>query len=112
MRVAIPVAGGQLAMHFGYTEAFALMDVDDDASAVAHRETISAPPHAPGVLPRWLGEHGVDVVIVCGMGRRARDLLARGGIEVVAGAPVGDPEQIALSYAAGTLETGDNVCDH
>jgi len=47
-----------------------------------------------------------------GMGRRAQDLFARGGIEVIVGAPADDAETIALAFLKGELQTGDNICDH
>ncbi|MFW6189457.1 MAG: NifB/NifX family molybdenum-iron cluster-binding protein [Planctomycetota bacterium] len=113
MRIAIPLADGKLAMHFGHCEEFALLDVDEqDGGAVAKTERAAAPPHQPGLLPQWLQEQGADLVICGGMGRRAQALFAQNGIDVVVGAPVGEPEQIARSYIAGELTTGPNVCDH
>jgi len=39
-------------------------------------------------------------------------LFAENGIEVVVGAPGDTPENVVSAYLAGTLETGDNICDH
>jgi hypothetical protein len=39
-------------------------------------------------------------------------MLESSGIEVVAGAPAGSPEDLVSAYLAGTLQTGENVCDH
>jgi predicted Fe-Mo cluster-binding NifX family protein len=64
------------------------------------------------VLPQWLHEQGADVIIAGGMGQRAQGLFAQNGIEVVVGAPGGDPADVAAAYLSGTLETGENVCDH
>ena len=52
MRIAIPVADGRLAMHFGHCEKFALLDVDTDEKKIIKKEEIDAPPHEPGLLPR------------------------------------------------------------
>ena len=112
MRIAIPVANGQLAMHFGHCEEFAILDVDTEKRAVARKELIEAPEHQPGLLPRWLAERGVDIVIAGGMGRRAQALFAAENIRLAVGAPAGEPEALALAYVNGTLETGSNVCDH
>jgi predicted Fe-Mo cluster-binding NifX family protein len=112
MKIALPVAGGSLSMHFGHTEGFALVDVDREGRNVIRVEIAPAPPHEPGVLPRWLAERGVDLVIAGGMGRRAQDLFAQSGIEVIVGAPAGDPEELVRAYLADGLVAGPNVCDH
>lgn len=110
MKIAIPIAEGRLAMHFGHCQHFALVDVTD--GQVVGREQIDAPPHQPGLLPTWLAERGVDVVIAGGMGHRAQSLFAAAGITVVIGAPALDPVEVVRHYLAETLETGTNPCDH
>jgi len=112
MRIAIPLAKGKLSMHFGHCERFALVDVDAAEKKIHRREDIDAPPHEPGLLPRWLAERGANVVITGGMGQRAQALFAERGIQVVVGAPVDTPERIVGDYLAGTLQAGQNVCDH
>jgi predicted Fe-Mo cluster-binding NifX family protein len=71
-----------------------------------------APPHEPGLLPRWLHERGADVIIAGGMGQRAQQLFAQSGMTVVVGAPAETPEQLASAYLSGTLQAGENICDH
>jgi ATP-binding protein involved in chromosome partitioning len=112
IRIAVPVAQGKLAMHFGHCEAFALVDVDKETKAITGSRALPAPPHQPGLLPRWLAEQGAHVIIAGGMGRRALDLFAESGIEVVVGAPASSPEELAAAYLEGTLTVGDNICDH
>jgi predicted Fe-Mo cluster-binding NifX family protein len=110
VRYAVPTAEGKLALHFGHCESFSLFDVEE--GKIAKAESVDAPPHQPGLLPRWLAERGTNVVIAGGMGGRARGLFAEAGIEVVVGAPRDDPHRIVESHLAGTLVTGDNACDH
>lgn len=110
MRIAIPVTGGRLSMHFGHSEHFAIIDVE--AGKIAGAETVEAPAHEPGLLPEWLGERKTDLIIAGGMGSRAKDLFREKGIEVLTGAPSDPPEQIVETYLAGNLEFGDNTCDH
>lgn len=112
MRIAIPLADGRLAMHFGHCERFALIDTDAEGKKIVKREDIAAPPHEPGLLPKWLGDRGANVIIAGGMGSRAQGLFAERGIRVVTGAAADTPEQVAQAYLEGTLETGANVCDH
>ena len=61
---------------------------------------------------QWLHEQGASVIITGGMGIRARTLFAENGIDVVVGAPVEEPETVARAFLEGTLQTGDNICDH
>jgi ATP-binding protein involved in chromosome partitioning len=112
MRIAIPLAQGQLCLHFGHCEEFAIVDVNSQEKCVSgiHREV--PPPHAPGVLPQWLGQQKVNVIIAGGMGSRAQTLFAQNGIQVVTGATAGSPEEIAAAYLTGSLQTGANICDH
>lgn len=110
MKIAVPVVNGRLAAHFGHCGAFEVFDVGD--GSVAGSETVEAPPHEPGLLPAWLSELGVNMVIAGGMGRRAQDLFRQSGIDVVVGASSDDPAAIVRAHLAGTLTTGDNLCDH
>jgi Mrp family chromosome partitioning ATPase/predicted Fe-Mo cluster-binding NifX family protein len=112
MRIAIPVADGKLTMHFGHCEKFAIIDADPKTKKVLKKEEIDAPEHEPGLLPRWLAERGVNVVIAGGMGARAQSLFSENKIKVVIGAPAEPPECLVTEYLGGTLKTGDNVCDH
>ncbi|HRZ84144.1 MAG TPA: NifB/NifX family molybdenum-iron cluster-binding protein, partial [Candidatus Hydrogenedentes bacterium] len=82
MRIAIPLADGRLALHFGHCEQFALMDVDPETGKILSRENVTPPPHEPGLLPRWLGEKKVNVILAGGMGQRALMLFDAQGIEV------------------------------
>jgi ATP-binding protein involved in chromosome partitioning len=112
MKIAIPVAEGRLCPHFGHCEQFALVEVDQDAGKVQKTLWLAPPAHEPGVLPRWLREQGVDAIIAGGMGQRAQFLFAQSGVQVIVGAPPAPPEQIVADFLAGTLRTGENVCDH
>lgn len=112
MTIAIPLAAGKLAMHFGHCESFALIDTDEDKKTVTGRRDIEAPPHQPGLLPRFLAEQGANMIIAGGMGQRAKALFAEKGIRVVTGAPSDTPENIVSACLSGTLETGENACDH
>ena len=112
MRIAIPVAEGQLCMHFGHCEKFAFFNVDAEAKTIEAREDLTPPAHQPGVLPRWLAENEVKLVIAGGMGMRAQNLFTESGIEVIVGAPSEPPENLVAAYLEGALESGENICDH
>ena len=112
MRIAIPIAGGRLAQHFGHCEKFALVDVDPAAKKTIGSTEVPAPEHQPGLLPPWLKEHGVNLVIAGGMGARAHSLFQAASIEVLTGAPTETALTLARQYLDGTLATGENGCDH
>jgi predicted Fe-Mo cluster-binding NifX family protein len=111
-RIAIPVADAVLAPHFGHCKSFELVDIDLDARSIVGRQTIPAPPHEPGLLPRWLAGQGAAVVVAGGMGNRAQELFHQHGMEVVLGVQTASPSEIAERYLAGTLDSGANTCDH
>jgi len=110
MKIAIPVAEGKLTAHFGHAAEFVLIHLED--GSVKEKEMLTPPPHEPGVLPKWLGELGVDVIIAGGMGHKALDLFQANGIQVRTGAPSLSPEELVDQFLSGTLQTGENVCDH
>lgn len=112
MKIAIPTADGRLCMHFGHCQQFALVDVDEENGSAMTTELATPPPHEPGLLPRWLHEKGVDLVIAGGMGQRAQQLFMQSGVKVLVGAQADSPEQLVSAYLAGTLQSGANACDH
>jgi len=112
LKIAIPLANGKLSQHFGHCDRFALVDVDPVEKKILKREDIEAPPHEPGLLPKWLAEQGATMIIAGGMGQRAQGLFIERGIEVIVGAPADTPERLVGDYLAGTLQAGDNACDH
>jgi predicted Fe-Mo cluster-binding NifX family protein len=99
-------------MHFGHCETFAVLTADEKSKAILSREDLTPPPHEPGVLPRWLGQQHVNVIIAGGMGQRAQDLFAQQNIAVVVGAPAASVDELAAAYLNGTLVSGANACDH
>jgi ATP-binding protein involved in chromosome partitioning len=112
MIIAIPVADGKLCMHFGHCEQFAIVEVDKDTNKLMCVKHLTPPPHEPGLLPKWLYQQGVQVVIAGGMGARAKALFEQAGVEVIVGAPAQSVETLVADYLRGTLKTGANVCDH
>lgn len=110
MKIAMPIYGGKLSQHFGHSEQFSLFEIEDQS--IQSREDVTPPPHEPGLLPRWLKERGVTVVIAGGMGQRAQLIFEQAGIQVICGAPSETPDIVVDGYLQGNLETGDNTCDH
>jgi ATP-binding protein involved in chromosome partitioning len=107
LKFALPVDNGKLSEKFGHASQFALITAR--AGAIAANELLPTPGHEPGGLPEWLEELGVTHVIAAGLGEKAQKLLTHKGIEVVAGAPQGDPEELVRQYLKKTLVTGANA---
>lgn len=112
MKIAIPLADGRLAMHFGHCEQFALVDVDETTRQHRGTTVLTAPPHEPGLLPQWLHEQGANVIIAGGMGQRAQQIFAEKGIRVVYGVPSDTPATVVKAFLNGTIASGKNLCDH
>ncbi len=112
MRIAIPTCEGVLSMHFGHCERFAFVDIDPETKTISGTTSVEPPPHEPGLLPGWLHERGVNLVIAGGMGIHAQQLFSQAGVNVITGASAAQPESVVQDYLAGNLVTGANVCDH
>ena len=59
-----------------------------------------------------LAERGALLIIAAGMDQRAQGLFAEQGIQVVVGEPADSLERLVADYLVGTLQVGENVCDH
>jgi len=112
MKIAIPIVKEQLSLHFGHCEQFAVFQIDDDSKKIIYRSNHTPPAHEPGVLPKWLHELGVDIIISSGMGQRAQQLFVENNIKVVTGVQSGKLEDIVIDYLKNSLVTGQNICDH
>ena len=111
MKIAIPVVEGLLSLHFGHCESFAILDVDVENKQILSNKEVTAPAHEPGVLPRWLGELDVNMIITGGMGLRAKDMFTARAIDVIVGATAQAPETIVKRYMEGALSSGENACN-
>ncbi|MCF8335728.1 MAG: NifB/NifX family molybdenum-iron cluster-binding protein [Bacteroidales bacterium] len=109
-KIAIPMSQGKVARHFGHCQVFHLFEVND--SKIENEESLTPPPHQPGVIPKWIHHQGATDVIAGGMGQRAIDIFNQLGINVYVGAPGKDSRTIIEAFLNGTLETHANLCDH
>ena len=112
IRIAIPTVNGALAEHFDHCAEFAIIDVDENRKELVRTEMVPPPVHQPGMLPGWLGQQGVTVVIAGGLGSRAIQIFEQMGIRVLPGAPVMAAEALVTQYLAGQLKTQYTPCDH
>jgi ATP-binding protein involved in chromosome partitioning len=111
-KIAVPTVNGDLCLHFGHCEKFVVYEVDLENKKIISENFLTPPPHEPGVIPRFMKEQNVNIIISGGMGVRAQELFVSYGIEVVVGAMNKDIKQIVDDFLNGKLETGDNACSH
>lgn len=104
MLVAIAQENEMVCQHFGHCERFALYDTEAQSLS-----SVNNPGHEPGVLPGFLGNMGVKIIIAGGMGGRAQELFAGQGIQVIVGIN-GTVKDALNRYQKGELTSSGAVC--
>jgi predicted Fe-Mo cluster-binding NifX family protein len=89
--------------HFGRCPHYILVDVDgQEIKTVKAIDNSYYGHHAPGQVPIFISEQGVNVMLTGGMGGRAISAFGRLGIEAVTGA-VGTVRYALERYLGGEL---------
>jgi predicted Fe-Mo cluster-binding NifX family protein len=109
-KVAIPVSDGVLSQHFGHCQFFALYHIE--SGKIVNQELLDAPPHQPGLLPKWLADKGATEILAGGMGQRAIAIFNQNKINVFVGVPSKPADKLIEDYLQGVLITNENACDH
>jgi len=109
MKIAVATDGNMVSEHFGHSPTYTIVNVEN--GKITSKEIIPNPGHQPGFLPSYLGNLGVNCVIVGGIGARAVELFGRNGIEVIMGA-VGPVDTVIENYINGTLQSTESICSH
>lgn len=92
MRIAISAQeknglDSQISHHFGRCPFYVLVDTQEEKiQAVQSVDNPFAQNHQPGMVPGFIHDQGVDVMISGGMGRRAITFFDEYGIQVATGA--------------------------
>ncbi|MCK5780199.1 MAG: NifB/NifX family molybdenum-iron cluster-binding protein [Psychrilyobacter sp.] len=95
--------------HFGHCTEFKVLNTKD--GEVVSEEFLTPPPHAPGVLPKFLGEHKVTTIITGGMGAMAIKLFKAQDIDVILGAK-GTILDNLKTFLEGELASNGTSCSH
>ena len=109
MKYAIATENGQMAGHFGHAPQFIVVEIEN--GTCLSRTEHPAPAHAPGRIPAFVKELGAECAVVGGIGQKARDLFNAQGIDQICGV-LGSVDDVIAKLEAGTLEEGDDLCDH
>ncbi|MGD8603460.1 MAG: NifB/NifX family molybdenum-iron cluster-binding protein [Anaerolineales bacterium] len=92
-----------ISHHFGRCPAYILVDLKDgEVQSVKSIDNPFFQDHIPGMVPRFINEQGVNVMISGGMGRRAIEFFEQFGIGIATGAQ-GSVQFALQSYLDGKL---------
>ena len=107
MRIAISTDGELVSPHFGRCPHFTIADIENNQ--LVKKETVANPGHAPGNIPQFLHEKGVEVIIAGGMGMRAVGFFEQLGIKTVVGIG-GRIDEAIEQILKGTLQGAESLC--
>jgi len=108
MKIAIATNQGMVSQHFGYSEVFTLYEVENNR--IVDKKEVENPGHRPGVLPVFLANLGVNVIIVGGMGSGAIELFDARHIAIVTGAS-GTIDSVIEKWMASELKSTGSICN-
>ncbi|WP_346847207.1 MULTISPECIES: NifB/NifX family molybdenum-iron cluster-binding protein [unclassified Clostridium] len=107
MKIAVASDEKYVSGHFGHCEGFTIYEVEEGKSL--EKSFTPNPGHRPGLLPVFLRDLKVNVIIAGGMGETAQDLFNENGIEVVVGAQ-GLSDDVVQKFVNGELKSTGSVC--
>ncbi len=107
MKIAVTTEGNMVFPHFGRSPQFTIYDVED--KKIKNKEAVDNPGHEVGVIPEFLKNKGVDLIITGGMGMRARELFSQYDIECYVGIE-GISDDAVKAYLNNELEKKDSIC--
>ncbi|MBN2502048.1 MAG: NifB/NifX family molybdenum-iron cluster-binding protein [Anaerolineales bacterium] len=99
----------RISHHFGRCPSYILVDLDgEEVKAVQSIANPFFAQHQPGMVPEFIHNHDVKVMVSGGMGRRAIEFFAQYGIDVATGAN-GTVQASLDAYLNGAL-SGAQPC--
>ena len=115
MKVSVPSMGEkgldeQVGEHFGRVPTYTIVDTETDEVQIIQNTTMHM--GGQGYPPDMLSEHGVNVMICGGLGRRAITMFEEMGIMVYIGAH-GTVKDAIRMWQDGQLQaaTDENACE-
>lgn len=108
MKVAIPKDGNLVSSHFGQSEGFLILKIENHK--IIYTKTIMNGGLKGCELARLLSEYNVDTIIVGGIGEDAKNNIEKYNIKVLLGAN-GNIDKIIKEYVEGYLLLNNEVCN-
>jgi len=112
MKIAIASDNDYVSAHFGRCDCYTIVEIENTGTEkkILNRIKVDTPDHQPGILPGFLHEKGVNVVIAGGMGPRAQQLFQQLNIQPYIGV-TGSVDSVIENFLAGKVESGESLCD-
>ncbi|MEG6513432.1 NifB/NifX family molybdenum-iron cluster-binding protein [Desulforamulus ruminis] len=109
MKIAIPARNGKVNEHFGSTEEFAILELEN--GKVINKKMISNEglQHDHGGIANMLKNEKIEAIICGGIGGHMMQALQMMGLKVVNGAS-GSLESVSEAYANNCLVTRPVQC--
>lgn len=111
MKIAMPKNGEVINQHFGRSESFYIVELENNNVVEGKEISALELQHNHGGLSELLVKEGVSVVITGGIGKGAYDALKLKGLEVIRGAS-GNIEDVINEYKLGNLKDRQVMCNH
>ena len=109
-KIAIPTCEGKLWPHFGKAPQVTIVTIEN--RQIKESQTLEAPEHEHGAMPRFIAAQGCTDVLCGGLGPGAVNMLNQMGIQVHAGAPELPIDGLLRQYLGGEIVYGDGSCHH
>lgn len=110
MKLALPDEKGYVNQHFGKSTNFCIVEVQNKEILNLETITVIGLQHQHLGLAQFLKSHGVDTVIVGGIGSGAIQPLKDMGFNVICGAS-GQIKQVVALFINGQLEDKPVLCN-
>jgi len=115
MRIAMPIAEGQFALHYGSCETLSIHDVDLEKGIATAVSVVAAPAEGMCGAGPWIASQGIQILLAGGLGAGAAQGLGKAGVRVFAGIQEKDPAKVLELFLAGVAEArelapGESMC--
>ncbi|MBN1941399.1 MAG: NifB/NifX family molybdenum-iron cluster-binding protein [Candidatus Diapherotrites archaeon] len=107
MKVAVSTDNGFVSIHFGRCPEFTIAEIT--GGKITSKEVIPNPGHATGLLPKFLHEQGVKVLIAGGAGFKAQEFFREYGIKPILGVE-GSVDEALKKFAGSQLQGKESAC--
>jgi len=96
-KIAIPISEGRLFPSFGKATEFAIFHIQNQQ--IIKKDILHPPPHGPDVLPDWLHDLGVSVIIAGNMGSKAMEnFRAKGTTVIIGSSSTTSPDELVQQH--------------
>lgn len=111
MKIAMPKNGEMINQHFGKSQSFLIVTVEDGKMVDKKEVSVMDLQHNHGGLSNLILNEGASVVITGGIGAGAYEALKANNLEVIRGVNM-TLEEALVSYLNGELKDKAVMCNH